>query len=127
MREVNILTNPVAHPGVCGKCGSQNKDWFVDIGMDIDYNMKLEGSQLPNEEDLDNRLNIWLDGILYLCCDCINSLIVDVTRRFNDYLQEHDVRTYLNGTRADDSFSNNFSGETESNNSKFELSFTSGD
>lgn len=79
MREVGIFQNPVAEPGVCIKCGSQHREWFIDIGIDVDYNEDRDG------------LRLWLDGIAYLCSDCFNGLVKDVYRRFAEYEQTHDV------------------------------------
>lgn len=97
MREVTIFSNPVATPGVCAKCGSQDKEWFVDVGFDIDYNQALEAGH-----------NIWLDGVLYLCCDCINGLVVDTHRYMeNTFKKSHYVETeFVYGPRVSDEVSN---------------------
>lgn len=73
--EVAIYSNPVALPGVCCKCGSQDKDWFVDLGFD--YEMK---TCLP-----DNPYPVSIDGVMYLCCDCINSLYLDINRKLDQF------------------------------------------
>lgn len=90
MREVTILSNPVAEPGVCMKCGSQERDWFVDIGIDIDYNENRSG------------LKLWLDGIAYLCCDCLNNLYTDVHKRFSQFEETRDIEVYPHGIERTD-------------------------
>jgi hypothetical protein len=106
MRKVSIYSNPVAAPGVCGKCGSQHKDWYIDLGFDLDFNIK-ENPEAPS---------LWLDGVLYLCCDCLNSLIVDAHRQFAHYLKNNDVEVYLDGHERDISEISDGSDETANEN-----------
>lgn len=87
MRDVMLLKNPVAEPGVCCKCGSQNKDWFVDIGIDV------EGKHLPGEEYQETVPFIWFEGVFYLCCDCYNSLVTDLTRRWDQFAKDNYIET----------------------------------
>ena len=102
MRKVSVFSNPVAEPGVCGKCGSQDKDWFIDAGFDVDFNIQAG----------ENQPSYWLDGVLYLCCDCLNNLITDARKQFDHYLKDHDVEVYLNGSERDASEVSNGSSET---------------
>ena len=79
MRDVAIYNHPVTVPGVCGKCGSQDRDWFVDLGFDTIFNQEPDSIGTPT----------WTDGTIYLCSDCYCNLIDDVNRRFGQFL--HDV------------------------------------
>ena len=63
-----VLGHPVSDPGFCIRCGSQNRDWFVDLGIDAAINIPPDGDYPV----------AWLDGILYYCCECINNLLTDV-------------------------------------------------
>jgi len=78
MRPVQILRNPVAEPGVCGKCTSQDRDWYVDLGFDTMFNSEQEGTGYP----------LWTDGVIYLCCDCFNSLVVDAHAAFQVFFPD---------------------------------------
>lgn len=93
-REVTIFSNPVAAPGVCAKCGSQDKDWFVDLGFELEMH-KYEPSI---------GLTTWFDGVVYLCCDCINNLIYDIDRKFPIFKDDHYVTTGFNGEPASITF-----------------------
>jgi len=78
MREVYIYKHPVTEPGFCGKCGSQNRDWFVDIGFDTIFNHPEAGEGVPN----------WTDGTIYICSECYHNLVSDVNRRFESFLND---------------------------------------
>jgi hypothetical protein len=78
MRPVSILSNPVAEPGICGKCTSQDRDWYVDLGFDTVFNMEAGETGYP----------IWTEGVVYLCCDCFNSLVVDAHRSFQIFFPD---------------------------------------
>lgn len=97
MREVAIYNHPVTVPGVCGKCGSQDKDWFVDLGFDTIFNQEPDEAGSP----------IWTDGTVYLCSDCYNSLVTDVNRRFKQFLTDVPVThlTYTLPVGSDEDFS----------------------
>lgn len=85
MRDVAIYSNPVAEPGVCSKCGSQHRDWFIDLGFEI------EGTK-------DSHIGpMWYEGVTYICCECWNSLINDVGRKFAQYADAHTVKVNPNG------------------------------
>jgi len=109
-REITIFSNPVTAPGVCGKCGSQQKDWFVDLGFELEMQKFEPSIDLP----------IWLDGVLYLCCDCINDLVTVVTRKFVVFKQDHDVEVGFNGIPGsyNDSIFDGDSSETDADDSK---------
>ena len=85
--EISIFNNPVAAPGVCAKCGSQDKEWFVDLGFEQEMHKFEHSLDIP----------IWLDGVVYLCCDCINDLVTVVTRKFEVFKQDHYVEVGFNG------------------------------
>ena len=87
MREVSIFSNPVAAPGVCAKCGSQDNDWFVDLGFEAEMHKFDDSINLPT----------WFDGVVYLCCDCTNNLYTDLLRKFGQFEDDHYVRTNLHG------------------------------
>jgi len=91
-REILIFNNPVAAPGVCAKCGSQNKDWFVDLGFELEMQKFEPIMDLP----------VWLDGVVYLCCDCINDLVVTVGRKFEVFKQDHYTEVGFNGIPGND-------------------------
>jgi len=109
-REISIFSNPVAAPGVCAKCGSQNKDWFVDLGFELEMNKFEESIQLP----------IWLDGVVYLCCDCVNDLVATVTRKFQVYQEDHYTEVGFNGIpgSSPDPISDGTESETDSDSSE---------
>lgn len=91
-REITIYSNPVAAPGVCAKCGSQNKEWFVDLGFELEMQKFDTSIDLP----------VWLDGVVYLCCDCINDLVATVGRRFEVFKKDHYTEVGFNGIPGND-------------------------
>jgi hypothetical protein len=68
MRDVTLLRRPVGAPGVCGKCGSQNRLWFLDLGFDLEF--------LPHGN------GYYTEGVVYLCNECVRGLVADVNRRW---------------------------------------------
>ncbi len=76
MRDVTLYSHPVAEPGYCGKCLSQSKDWYVDLGFNIVFNHEEDNPSAP----------VWTDGAVYLCCDCFNDITTDVNRKFQAFL-----------------------------------------
>ena len=109
-REITIFNNPVAAPGVCAKCGSQDKEWFADLGFELEMQKFEPSINLP----------IWLDGVVYLCCDCINNLVTDVTRKFEIFKLDHYTEVGFNGIpgSSDDPVSDGASSETDSDDSE---------
>ena len=93
MRTLTIYNNPVAAPGVCARCGSQDKDWFADMGFELDMNKYEPSLNLP----------VWFDGIVYLCCDCVNDIISDLRKAYKHFQIDHDVKVTLNGIGTDTS------------------------
>lgn len=91
MRDVAILKHAVAEPGVCCKCGSQGRDWFVDLGLDV------EGKHAPGEQFQDTVPFVWFEGVLYLCDLCFNGMVADVFRKFPQFAEFHQVESYPHG------------------------------
>lgn len=96
MRDVMILNHPVAEPGFCCKCGSQDKNWFVDLGFDTEMT-RPNVIEMANADEPFMDLPVWLDGIMYLCCDCVNNLFADIYRKFEEFKKDHFVEVYFNG------------------------------
>ena len=116
MREVTILKRPVSAPGVCGKCGSQEKDWFVDVGLDLDFNQTEP--QINKEGERNPGLVLWVDGVFYLCCDCLNSLMSDVERKFDNYLEGNEARILPHGRNERDDVPDDSDPEPEQDDRK---------
>lgn len=76
-RQMNLSHHPIIEPGVCGKCGTQNCSWFLDLGFDTIFNYVN-----------DQKLNTWTDGVVYLCADCCNSLFQDLFTMFQIYQRD---------------------------------------
>lgn len=90
MRDIGLYKHPVAEPGVCGKCGSQKKDWFVDLGFQLESVRALDEPLMPD--------TMWYEsGVVYLCCDCLNDIIVTTNRKFEQFEQDHSVKVPLHG------------------------------
>ena len=113
-REETIFSNPVAAPGVCAKCGSQDKDWFVDLGFELEMHKYEPSIELPT----------WFDGVVYLCCDCVNNLISDIDRKFPVFKDDHYVTTGFNGEPASITFDGD---DSESESDYSGANETSGD
>lgn len=103
MRDVAIYSNAIAEPGVCAKCGSQAKDWFVDLGFDLDmnrpFNVEMDSSETPVQS-----YNLWFDGVVYLCCDCFNNLVIDAQRLYEEFKNTHNIGVELHGSTGDSAF-----------------------
>lgn len=79
-RDVNIQPHPIIEPGVCAKCGTQHDSWFVDLGFDTVFNYV---------DDMGYKT--WCDGIVYMCANCINSLVSDLFRAYQIYSRDNPV------------------------------------
>lgn len=82
MRPVTIREKPNFHPYVCIVCGvgGPPREWFVDIGI-----------------DLDNHFNPVIDGTVFFCNECWNSVQVNVARQIQVW------RTDREAWKAEDS------------------------
>lgn len=76
MRPVTIMEKPTFHPYVCISCGlgGPPREWFVDIGI-----------------DLDAYFNPVLNGTVYFCNECWNSVHVNVSRQMQQWQKEHEA------------------------------------
>ena len=102
MRSVAIYENPIMEPGVCARCGSQDKDWFVDLGLVVEG-----GRDNPNNNrepvGSDYKYpSLWFEGAIFYCCDCVNNLVTDVSRKLEEFKNTHIVKVEFNGPRTDD-------------------------
>jgi len=90
MRTVTIYRNAIAPPGVCAKCGSQDRDWFVDLGFSTNMEQRIGDLDIP----------IWVeDAVVYLCCECINGLMDDIQRAYDEFAPVNDITVpYKHGT-----------------------------
>lgn len=104
MRTVAIYENPIMEPGVCAKCGSQQRDWFVDLGLNI-TGEKEAPYKAVNVEDGEpyESPNHWFDGAIMYCNVCINNLFDDVCRKFTEFKENHIVKEDFNGLGTNDS------------------------
>lgn len=76
MRPVQIMDKPVAAPNVCIGCGAGvERQFFVDLGIDT----KLEKIDEYNH-------TYFTEGVIYLCSECITSLIVEFNRKLTPFL-----------------------------------------
>ena len=96
MRDVAIYENPIMEPGVCARCYSQDKDWFVDLGLNI-AGTKTSPMNQGQENAEYSYPNHWFDGAIIYCCDCINNLMSDVERRFKQFKETHSPEVEFNG------------------------------
>lgn len=71
MRPVQLMDSPPMNPNACSKCGSgpKNREFFVDLGID----------SVLHHEDHTGQHHI-TDGVIYLCNECMQSLINDYYR-----------------------------------------------
>jgi hypothetical protein len=77
MRPVQILDKPVAAPFTCLGCGAGvERQFFVDIGLDIHM-----------EKNDEHNHNYLTHGTIYLCSECITSLIVEFNRKLTPFLK----------------------------------------
>lgn len=102
MRSVAIYENPVMEPGVCGKCGSQQRDWFVDIGLNVTGGKRNPMNDREDEGSLYEHPDVYFDGALFICCVCINDMFNEINRRFLEFKKDHVVKVEFNGPRTDD-------------------------
>jgi len=111
-RPVQCINKPTIHPFVCIQCGSQQKDYFIDTGLDV-----------PDE----HFKPLW-EGIIYFCCECANNLVNDITRAIARWEAEHERGTESesnDGTSNDPS--NDGLSNGESNESDELVAVVSGD
>jgi len=93
MRPIQIMDKPAANPFVCASCGSGNERlFFVDIGLDTKFEKVDEHSAEYHTE-----------GAVYLCSECITSLIVEFNRKLTPYLSHYLIsRGFLQEANKDE-------------------------
>lgn len=78
-RPVGIVDQPPVNPGVCVKCGVQSgRDYFVDTGIDIAL----------------QYFNAGFEGVIYLCNECMESLITEYENELNKRVTPSKDNTY---------------------------------
>lgn len=85
MRPVQIMDKPAAPPFVCICCGAgHERQFFVDLGFDVEM------------ERTENNAKYHTNGVVYLCSECITSLIVEFNRKLTPFLtQQFITRGFL--------------------------------
>ena len=93
MRPIQIMDKPAANPFVCASCGSGNERlFFVDLGIDSKF-----------EKTDEHNAQYHTEGVIYLCSECITSLIVEFNRKLTPYLSHYLIsRGFLQESNADE-------------------------
>jgi hypothetical protein len=115
-RTVAIYENPIMEPGVCARCASQDKDWFVDLGLII-TGERTNPNNVREPVGSDYTYpNLWFEGAIFYCCDCINNLVTDVSRKLEEFKNNHIVKVEFNGPRIDNPSSDGRDKESDGDN-----------
>jgi hypothetical protein len=73
------MDKPAANPWVCISCGAGvERLFFVDLGVDTQF-------QKIDEHDTQYHT----EGVVYLCSECITSMIVEFNRKLTPYLSHY--------------------------------------
>jgi len=93
MRPIQIMDKPAANPHVCISCGAGNERlFFVDIGVD---------TLMEKNDEYDTKYRT--EGVVYLCSECITSLIVEFNRKLIPYLTHYlTARGFLQEANKDE-------------------------
>jgi len=93
MRPIQIMDKPVANPFVCASCGAGNERlFFTDLGIDTQF-----------EKTDEHNAKYVTEGVIYLCSECITSLIVEFNRKLTPYLSHYLVsRGFLQEANKDE-------------------------
>lgn len=88
MRPPIVMAKPNYPPHVCLNCGMQDSRlWFVDLGLDLDM-----------------YFNPLLNGTIYLCNACWDSIVRDVTKLSQVFLNQ--TLPWDSGTYAEPTYKN---------------------
>lgn len=74
-RPIQLFDKPPMTPFVCAKCGSQEREHFVDLGIDSELRRNDEHGQTH-----------YTEGVIYFCSRCMVSLLRDYTGALFDFL-----------------------------------------
>lgn len=75
MLPVQVFARAPFPPHICVKCGSQNRQYLIDLGINLEvyYNPAVYG-------------NAGYEGAIYICNECWDSLVVSVSREIQMFL-----------------------------------------